>query len=207
MKRIAIFVIRGIKKIALKLNTIENSANCNKKTKSQGVNFLPEARVNNSKNNPEDITIGIGTYLRGELTTFNFGGNIKIGKNCYIGEGTRIWSGKKVAIGDDVLISHNVNIMDTDSHEVDYLKRAETYSKIVSTGYSFEQGEIKTAAIEIKNHVWIGFNSVILKGITIGEGAIVAAGSVVTKDVAPWTVVGGNPAKFLKEIPDNLKKR
>jgi acetyltransferase-like isoleucine patch superfamily enzyme len=48
--------------------------------------------------------------------------------------------------------------------------------------------------------VWIGFNSIILKGVTIGEGAVIAAGSVVTKDVSPYTIVGGNPAKFLKKI-------
>lgn len=48
--------------------------------------------------------------------------------------------------------------------------------------------------------------AIILKGVTIGEGAIVGAGSVVTKDVAPWTVVGGNPARVIKEIPINLRK-
>lgn len=62
---------------------------------------------------------------------------------------------------------------------------------------------IPNAPVIIKNSVWIGVNSVILKGVTIGEGAIVGAGSVVTKDVPAWTIVGGNPAKVIREIPEN----
>ena len=54
--------------------------------------------------------------------------------------------------------------------------------------------------IKICSHAWIGMNVIILKGVTIGEGAIVAAGSVVTKDVAPWTIVAGNPALFVRNI-------
>ena len=50
---------------------------------------------------------------------------------------------------------------------------------------------------------WIGFNSILLKGITIGEGAIIGAGSVVTKDVPPWTIVAGNPAQIIREISLN----
>ena len=53
---------------------------------------------------------------------------------------------------------------------------------------------VKSAPIKIKDKAWIGFNSIILKGVTIGEGAIVGAGSVVTKDVADYTIVAGNPA-------------
>lgn len=59
---------------------------------------------------------------------------------------------------------------------------------------------VKTAPIHINEKVWIGMNAIILKGVTIGEGAIVGAGSVVTKDVPPWTVVAGNPARVVKKL-------
>lgn len=55
--------------------------------------------------------------------------------------------------------------------------------------------------VRIEDHAWVGFNVIILKGVTIGEGAIVAAGSVVTKDVPAFTVVAGNPARVIRELP------
>ncbi len=57
--------------------------------------------------------------------------------------------------------------------------------------------------INIRDKAWIGFNSIILKGITVREGTIVGAGSVVTKDVPPWTIVAGNPAKIIRGIPEH----
>ena len=63
-----------------------------------------------------------------------------------------------------------------------------------------ERGNIITAKIVINDYAWINFNSIILKGVTIGEGAIVAAGAVVTQDVPPFTLVAGNPAKVVKKL-------
>ena len=59
---------------------------------------------------------------------------------------------------------------------------------------------VKDAPISIGNKAWIGFGVTILKGVTIGEGSDIAAGSVVTKDVPSYTLVGGNPAKFIKKL-------
>jgi len=66
---------------------------------------------------------------------------------------------------------------------------------------------VNTKGIKINDNAWVGMNCIILKGVTIGEGAIVAAGSVVTKDVQAWTLVGGNPARILKEIPEELRRK
>jgi maltose O-acetyltransferase len=131
---------------------------------------------------------------------FPFGGKIQIGSNSYIGEGTRIWSAENIFIGNDVLISHNCNIIDTDSHEINYIERAERVKSIVATGHPSQKGTVQTAPIYISDHAWLSYNVSILKGVKIGKGAIVAAGSVVTKDVADFTVVAGNPAVFIKNI-------
>jgi acetyltransferase-like isoleucine patch superfamily enzyme len=163
-------------------------------------NFLDQAKVFNFSRDKSKIRIGKNSRLRGELLIFPYGGQIHVGDNCYVGEGTRIWSGENIFIGNNVLISHNVNVIDSNSHEIDYIARAIGYQNLLLNGHPKDKGEILTSPITIQNHVWISFNVCILKGVSIGEGAIVAAGSVVTKDVPAFTVVAGNPAVVIKDL-------
>jgi acetyltransferase-like isoleucine patch superfamily enzyme len=171
-----------------------------KVTAASNVVFYNGVKVHNLLNNPSKIMIGDQSHINGELHVFGYGGEIIIGKRCYIGEGTRIWSGNKIIIGNDVLISHNVNIMDTNSHEIDHLERAAGFFQIITDGHPNEAVNVNTAPIIIGDNAWINFNSIILKGVTIGKGAIIAAGSVVTKDVPSFALVGGSPAKVIKYV-------
>lgn len=171
-----------------------------KKVSGVGFTFYPETIINNMQNNTAKIMLGANTHVRGTLLIFNYGGKITIGNNCYVGDGSRIWSGQEVIIGNDVLIAHNVNIIDTQAHETDAKERNERYMSLITNGPWSNQGNIQTKPIVIKDKVWISLNAIILKGVTIGEGAIVAAGSVVTKNVAPYTMVAGNPAQFIKNV-------
>jgi galactoside O-acetyltransferase len=66
--------------------------------------------------------------------------------------------------------------------------------------------DVHDEPIKIGDNAWIGINCIILKGVTIGEGAIIGAGSVVTRDIPAWTIAGGNPAKVIKEIPDEHRR-
>ena len=157
--------------------------------------FSRSARVVNLQGNRSKILIGSNTHIMAELLIFRDGGKISIGDYCFLGEGTRIWSGADIRIGNHVFISHNVNVMDTNSHELDASKRSESYKQKLSKGYADDNGSIVSMPVVIKDHAWIAFNSIVLKGVTIGKGAIVAAGSVVTKDVPDFTIVAGNPAK------------
>lgn len=160
------------------------------------------SKVRNFQNDRRKIVIGNQTHVRGEMLVFGYGGEITIGRRCYIGEQSRIWSADQVVIGNDVLISHNVHIFDTNTHELDDVERADGFLQMINKGQPRIQPNISTAPVNIGDNVWINFNAIILKGVIIGKGAIVAAGSVVTRDVAPYTVVGGNPAKLLKHLKD-----
>jgi acetyltransferase-like isoleucine patch superfamily enzyme len=165
-----------------------------------GTRFTMSAKVENISKQRYNIIINENTIIEGRLVVFNYGGEIKIGNNSYIGLGSNIWSGESVIIGDNVLISHNVNIIDTNSHEMDHLERAERYSSLIKKGHPKDKSSIITGKIVIEDYAWISFGATILKGVTIGEGAIVAACAVVTKDVPPFTVVAGNPAVVVKKL-------
>ena len=149
------------------------------------------------------IQIGENTVILGELFLFAHGGKIEIGKNCYIGEKTRIRSANSIKIGNEVMISDDVNIYDTDAHSLNYILRQKEFMEVVILNNLIKDAkdvDIQSAPVVIEDHVWIGFNVGILKGFTIGKGAIIGAGSVVTKDVEPFTVVAGNPAKIIKRL-------
>lgn len=162
--------------------------------------FYEEAKVFNLGQDKALIVIGDDTHIRGELLTFANGGKIKIGSNCYIGEGSRIWSADEIVIGDNVLISHNCNIIDTNSHEMDYLERAEGYRNIIKKGHTKEKNNVLHNSILIDDYAWISYNVSILKGVKIGKGAIIGAGSVVTKDVPEFTIATGNPAIHIRKM-------
>jgi acetyltransferase-like isoleucine patch superfamily enzyme len=156
--------------------------------------------VQNRLKDKTKIIIGEHTHIKGNLMTMGYGGEIKIGDNTFIGEYSNIWSGSSIKIGNNVLISHNVNVIDTNSHELNHLKRANDFISLIKEGYATKQGSIVCDDIVIEDYAWINFNAVIQKGVRVGKGAIIAPSSVVTEDVEAFTLVGGNPAKFIKYL-------
>jgi acetyltransferase-like isoleucine patch superfamily enzyme len=157
------------------------------------------AVIQNAQNNPEKITIGKGTYVKGHLMLFKHGGEILIGDDCFVGDNTKIWSAKKIKIGNRVLISHNVNIHDNISHPLSSVERHKDFLHIISTGFQ-ENINLNEEEIIIEDDVWIGFNTTVMKGVTIGKGAIIGACTLITKDVPPYAVVIGNPPRIIKYV-------
>lgn len=98
-----------------------------------------------------------------------------------------------------MLISHDVNIFDNDTHPFDPRDRHKHFLSIRNGGHPADI-TLGDRPVQIRDDAWIGAKAIILKGVTIGEGAVVAAGAVVTKDVAPYTVVAGNPARVIREL-------
>jgi acetyltransferase-like isoleucine patch superfamily enzyme len=159
--------------------------------------LLDGARIHNFRGAAASIAIGDGCRVAGELLVFAHGGQIRIGNACYIGQNSRIWSARSVSIGNHVLISHNVNIHDTNSHAMSAAARRAHIDAIFRRGHPADLPDVADAPITIGDDVWIGFNAIVLKGVNIGRGAVVGAGSVVTKDVAPFSVVVGAPARVV----------
>lgn len=162
--------------------------------------FYKSSIVNNCQNDKTKIRVGNNSHISGTLIIFPYGGEIQIGDNCYIGDLSRLWSAEKITIGNDVLISHNVNIIDTNSHEINAQERAENGREILKNGLPKRKGNVLSSPIVIGDNVWINFNAIILKGVTIGKGSIIAAGTVITKDVPEYSFVAGNPGKIIKML-------
>lgn len=114
------------------------------------------------------------------------GAEILIGNNVGV-SGVTIYSATSIHIGNNVLLGANVVLYDTDFHQLNPLDRRAGI-----------QDSIRTSPVVIEDDVFIGANSIILKGSRIGKGSVIGAGSVVTKDVPPFAVAAGNPARVIK---------
>ena len=147
------------------------------------------------------LTIGERCYVMAEILLLQPDARFTMGDYCSVGEQTKIWVQSAVTIGNYVLIAHRVDIIDNNSHSLDWRDRREDARDVFERGKKLDLSRVASAPIVIEDDVWIGARSTILKGVRIGRGAIVAAASVVTRDVAPFTLVGGNPARVIKELP------
>jgi acetyltransferase-like isoleucine patch superfamily enzyme len=133
------------------------------------------------------MTLGDRVRLNSTVATLELvalpGGHLEIGDNVFINYGSSLVSSKHVKIGDGCLIGTHVMVMDCDFHRVE--------DKVWDT-----TGE----PVIVEERAWLGNRSIILKGVTIGHDAVVAAGSVVTRNVPPRTVVAGVPAKVVRQF-------
>jgi acetyltransferase-like isoleucine patch superfamily enzyme len=128
------------------------------------------------------------------------GGEIVIGDRCFIGRSNLICY-NKITIGDDVIMSWGITVVDHNSHSMITSERS---SDVKDWASGFKNwSNVKSLPVNIQDKAWIGFNVIILKGVTIGQGAIVGAGAVVTKDVPAYCVVAGNPARVIRELSPN----
>jgi acetyltransferase-like isoleucine patch superfamily enzyme len=168
-----------------------------------GAKVLSDGWIENSAGPRERLTIGAHSVIRGSLIVFPHAGTIRIGEWSFVGPQSYIWSAASIAIGDRCLISHQVNIHDTNSHSFDARLRHAQFRSISTVGHPMEAPDIHSSPIVIGDDVWIGFGASINKGLKIGSGAIVAACSLVLEDVEPWTVVAGNPARVVRKLEPN----
>ncbi len=111
-------------------------------------------------------------------------GRIEIGRYCLICPGVRISAGREIVIADSCMFASGAFVTDSDWHGI--------YDRSLSVG--------KSDPVRIGDNVWVGDSAIVCKGVTIGENSIVGAGAVVLRDVPPNVIVGGNPARVIKEL-------
>lgn len=166
----------------------------------ENVQFGTTFSISNSK---AKIIVGDNTWIYANINIFphNDDCELIIGKDCYIGDNSRLWVSKKIIIGNRSLIAHNVNIFDTTTHPTDKNIRYEHECVVKTQGMPMHKYQtIEEQPVIIGQDVWIGCNCVIMKGVNIGDGTIIGAGSVVTKDIPAGVMAAGNPAKVIKTI-------
>lgn len=159
----------------------------------------------NSKGDRTKIILKDRVICKGLLRTETFGdGQIIINPEVYIGDDCLLSCANLIEIGCHTLIAHGVHIFDNDTHPLDWQERLNDWEAICNRKKELKP-HIPNASIKIGEYVWIGFNSIILKGVTIGDRSVVAAGSVVTKNVPSNVLVAGNPAKIVKYLTNDDK--
>lgn len=120
-----------------------------------------------------------------------------IGRGVRVQGSARIWQPWRLQIGDHSWIDGNVCLYSVDDIRIGSNAVVSEGAFLCTASHDIRSStfELKTAPIAVGDMAWIGARAIVLPGVTIGTGAVIAAGAVVTKDVAPWTVVGGNPAR------------
>ncbi|WP_307774297.1 MULTISPECIES: acyltransferase [Flavobacterium] len=125
-------------------------------------------------------------------------GIVKIGSYNWTSLRTQIVCANSVEIGSFCMFGRDVYISDSNEHPVDPIERLNSTKKFWSNRVVNRYYQVDNAPVTIGNNVWVGERAIILKGVSIGDNSVIAAGSVVTKNVPENSIVGGNPAKVIK---------
>jgi len=143
------------------------------------------------------LLVGEDSIIHADISFEESGGKIQIGSGTFIGR-SNFTCYRNIVVGDDVIMSWGITIVDHDSHNIEWAKRCNDVR-------DWRKGQknwanVPHAPVVIRNRAWVGFNVSILKGVTIGEGAVIGACSVVTRDIPPYTVAVGNPATVVRSL-------
>lgn len=143
------------------------------------------------------LVVGADSIFAGRMAMDRPNAVIHIGPRTFVGKGLLV-AAERIEIGADVLMSWGVTVIDHQSHSLDFAKRAQDVKQWLA-GHK-DWSHVSIEPVRIGDKAWIGFGASILPGVNIGEGAVVGAQSVVTRDVEPWAVVAGNPAKVIRML-------
>jgi galactoside O-acetyltransferase len=143
------------------------------------------------------LSVGEDSIIHADISFEESGGHIQIGSRTFVGRSDLVCY-RSLVIGDDVIMSWGITVVDHDSHSTEWAKRRNDVRDWGKGRKNWEH--IAHAPVVVGNKAWVGFNVSILKGVTIGEGAVIGACSVVTCDIPPYSVAVGNPAKVVRSL-------
>lgn len=143
-----------------------------------GLSGVKNSCLRMDKNSFLEVKGSFSFFYGADIIIFE-GAHLTLGNNSFINSDCKIRCHKSITIGEDCAISHDFMVMDSNAHSLN--------------------GDRCTKPVVIGNHVWIGTRVTVLSGVTIGDGAVIAANAVVTEDVPTGALVGGVPAKVIKE--------
>ncbi len=144
------------------------------------------------------VNVGDDSIIEGRVVLSRLDALVTIGHRSFIGGGTTVDCSTSISIGDDVLIAYGGIVMDHNSHSVYFEDRKDDLLTWHRKEHRFSH--VTCAPTTIERRCWIGARCIILKGVTLGEGSVVGAGSVVTRSFGPNSLVAGNPARLIRVI-------
>ena len=164
---------------------------------SLGENTVIEASIERRQSGGE-LHVGKDGLIRGTLVLERAESRIRIGDRVAIGGGTILDCAQEIVIEDDVILSYDCLLADSDNHSILFQDRKNDVANWKKGFHDWSKSAM--APIRIGRGAWIGARACILKGVQVGEGAVVGMGSVVTRNVEPRTVVAGNPARMIRRV-------
>lgn len=153
----------------------------------------------NAKKGTLNIQIGNDCYLDCHIELQSPDAKIIIGDGVFIGPGTKLFCYDKIVFENDIMVSWGCTFIDTNAHSLHSVERAGDVRDWIRGPENKNWSVVAHSPVTVKSKSWIGFNSIITKGVIIEEGTIIGSGSVLTKSTDSYSVYGGNPAVFIKK--------
>jgi acetyltransferase-like isoleucine patch superfamily enzyme len=154
--------------------------------------------VINPMNGHLNISIGNDCYLTCHIILNSPTSQVTIGDGVFIGPDTTLFCYEKIMFDNDIMVSWGCTFIDTNAHSLNSSERESDVRDWIKGPQYKNWSVVKSSPVHIKSKSWIGFNSIITKGVTLEEGTVVGCGSVITKSTNPYSVYAGNPATFVK---------
>jgi acetyltransferase-like isoleucine patch superfamily enzyme len=160
------------------------------------------------------LEIGAKSHIFSNFSILHADAKIVIGPRCQLGASSFV-ARQRITLEGDILMAWGVTIIDTDAHSIYWSERKNDVERCIqdylaTDGWDIARNhdwsQVATSPITIGARTWIGFNSIILKGVHIAEGCVIGAGSVVTRNIPAWHVAAGNPCRPLRKIAANRRQ-